>query len=695
MVDRKKNCGSLKFNSKALVTTTMKIVIGPRNFDAENSDICYDGMTGVEQDDWSMSFDAEPYAFDQMTWILLEHQSGLCTILPTKLSKDAMISPKQTWKPNRNFLESVNRVNGSYTLKQFEAIQKGSQGYAIIDCGCSWKYDRRQRTSLSDFMSSKVVMGLGNDSKDEWKLSLKNDVLQLGSQEYYSLWGNHLFGSKATEMKPVPYGTERLGHVKLQKYQQLVKGSCICKKIEERTVREPSLNCSTWTYWIAFEEEKRKISIAKGKEQVDSTFTLSTANTPPQSTGNTPTDSDDDTPTDGVFSTNSFDAEEGGSKSLAKYCWGSNKKKASRQYFKATIKIAAKVSQALADESWVEVSKRTQLQFKLQQEYFATVARIEAIRLFLAFASFMASLSILDGKRAFLYGNITEKCNVKQPPGLKIAHPNKATECQGALMACIKPQSMDYTLDLHLFRKYVSAMAQKKNREISSHSRLQVLQGFAQGTQPKCCSHLNVLLQYLAQTKLKKLESKFVQHGQTSCSLGRESKPKKQKNAKEEYEESKEVDLETTQSTAKTSTNYSKTLNCEDEADLQAHKYPFQFQDQEFEHSGSLQSQPHHSQLQGTILKSLEIGQMMRGLLEKIEAEWDAEKKERGLAELKKTKPKTTLRKPTSHCSERNLMMRLPKKTPFKNCSNGFEKDGRMLKEKMQKDAKEQEGYNI
>ncbi|GJR43355.1 retrovirus-related pol polyprotein from transposon TNT 1-94 [Tanacetum coccineum] len=47
---------------------------------------------------------------------------------------------------------------------------------------------------------------------------------------------------------------------------------------------------------IAFEEEKRRISIAKGKEQVDSTFTLSTANTPPQSTGNTPTDSDDDIP---------------------------------------------------------------------------------------------------------------------------------------------------------------------------------------------------------------------------------------------------------------------------------------------------------------------------------------------------------------------------------------------------------------
>ncbi|GJW30285.1 putative ribonuclease H-like domain-containing protein [Tanacetum coccineum] len=59
----------------------------------------------------------------------------------------------------------------------------------------------------------------------------------------------------------------------------------------------------------AFEKEKKRIALEKGKECVDSTFTLSTANTPPQSTGNTPTDSDDDIPKDGVFSTNSFDAE--------------------------------------------------------------------------------------------------------------------------------------------------------------------------------------------------------------------------------------------------------------------------------------------------------------------------------------------------------------------------------------------------
>ncbi|GJS44268.1 ribonuclease H-like domain-containing protein [Tanacetum coccineum] len=59
----------------------------------------------------------------------------------------------------------------------------------------------------------------------------------------------------------------------------------------------------------AFEEEKRRIALEKGKECANSTLTLSTANTPSQSTGNTPTDSDDDVPKDGVFSTNSFDDE--------------------------------------------------------------------------------------------------------------------------------------------------------------------------------------------------------------------------------------------------------------------------------------------------------------------------------------------------------------------------------------------------
>ncbi|GKB98460.1 putative ribonuclease H-like domain-containing protein [Tanacetum coccineum] len=69
-------------------------------------------------------------------------------------------------------------------------------------------------------------------------------------------------------------------------------------------------------------------------------------------------------------------------------------------------------------------------------EVFAPVARIEAIRLFLAFASFMGfTVYQMDVKSAFLYGNITEEVYVKQPPGFEDpSHPNKVYRvCQRCL----------------------------------------------------------------------------------------------------------------------------------------------------------------------------------------------------------------------------------------------------------------------
>ncbi|GJY18677.1 putative ribonuclease H-like domain-containing protein [Tanacetum coccineum] len=60
-------------------------------------------------------------------------------------------------------------------------------------------------------------------------------------------------------------------------------------------------------------------------------------------------------------------------------------------------------------------------------EVFAPVARIEAIRLFLAFASYMGfTVYQMDFKSAFLYGTIEEEVYVHQPPGfVDPAHPNK------------------------------------------------------------------------------------------------------------------------------------------------------------------------------------------------------------------------------------------------------------------------------
>ncbi|GJU33177.1 putative ribonuclease H-like domain-containing protein [Tanacetum coccineum] len=128
-----------------------------------------------------------------------------------------------------------------------------------------------------------------------------------------------------------------------------------------------------------------------------------------------------------------------------------------------------KIAQALDDESWVEAMQEELLQFKIQKvwtlvdlpygkkaigtkwvyrnkkdergivvrnkarlvaqgykqeegidydEVFAPVARIEAIRLFLAYASFMNFLVYqMDVKSAFLYGTIKEEVYVSQPLG--------------------------------------------------------------------------------------------------------------------------------------------------------------------------------------------------------------------------------------------------------------------------------------
>ncbi|GJW42538.1 putative ribonuclease H-like domain-containing protein [Tanacetum coccineum] len=107
-----------------------------------------------------------------------------------------------------------------------------------------------------------------------------------------------------------------------------------------------------------------------------------------------------------------------------------------------------KLVQALQDPSWVEAMQNELLQFKLLKkdergmvvknkarlvaqghsqeegidydEVFAPVARIEAIRLFLAYASFKDFIVYqMDVKSAFLYGKIEEEVYVYQPLGFE------------------------------------------------------------------------------------------------------------------------------------------------------------------------------------------------------------------------------------------------------------------------------------
>ncbi|GJR03133.1 putative ribonuclease H-like domain-containing protein [Tanacetum coccineum] len=118
-----------------------------------------------------------------------------------------------------------------------------------------------------------------------------------------------------------------------------------------------------------------------------------------------------------------------------------------------------KIAEALQDDSWVIGTKwvyrnkrdergvvvRNKARLVAQgytqeegidyDEVFAPVARIEAIRLFLAFASFMGFIVYqMDVKSAFLYGTIDEEVYVSQPPGfVDPDHPTKVYKVVKAL----------------------------------------------------------------------------------------------------------------------------------------------------------------------------------------------------------------------------------------------------------------------
>nr|GEV91831.1 hypothetical protein [Tanacetum cinerariifolium] len=168
-----------------------------------------------------------------------------------------------------------------------------------------------------------------------------------------------------------------------------------------------------------------------------------------------------------------------------------------------------RVHQALKDPSWIKVMQEELLQFKMQkvwilvdflygkraigtkwgfrnkrnergivvrnkarlvaqghtheegidnEEVFAPVARIEAIRLFLAYASFMGFMVYhMDIKSAFLYGTIEEDVYVCQPPGFEDPdHPDKVYKVVKALYSLHQaPRACQDKYVAKILRKFI------------------------------------------------------------------------------------------------------------------------------------------------------------------------------------------------------------------------------------------------
>ncbi|GJX11046.1 hypothetical protein Tco_0200905 [Tanacetum coccineum] len=74
----------------------------------------------------------EPQAYSPSSGSTIGSQA----VLPQTVKKNAMINPKQTWRPKGNYLDSVNRDNGSYNssnLRCNSMRKKDLKDYAIID----------------------------------------------------------------------------------------------------------------------------------------------------------------------------------------------------------------------------------------------------------------------------------------------------------------------------------------------------------------------------------------------------------------------------------------------------------------------------------------------------------------------------------------------------------------------------------
>ncbi|GJS41245.1 putative ribonuclease H-like domain-containing protein [Tanacetum coccineum] len=126
-----------------------------------------------------------------------------------------------------------------------------------------------------------------------------------------------------------------------------------------------------------------------------------------------------------------------------------------------------KISEALEDESWVDAMQEELLQFKIQKVWVLVdlpygkkaigSKRLEAIRIFLTFASYMGFIVYqMDVKSAFLYGKIDEEVYVSQPPGFLDPKSSQSIQsCKSSLWATSSSQSLKDKHDIILVQVYV------------------------------------------------------------------------------------------------------------------------------------------------------------------------------------------------------------------------------------------------
>ncbi|GJX54766.1 ribonuclease H-like domain-containing protein [Tanacetum coccineum] len=322
---------------------------------------------------WTPHRPQRPKKIVKSIWVKKGSTVGSQAVLPQTVKKSAMINPKQTWKPKGNYLDSVNRGNGSYTLKQFDERQGtrlsdfkefkgGYVGFWKLILKVEEFRKRNIKDSCLDFeklamwRSSSFISYLFITICDRSTMFPSTDKECLSSLQKFSLlmkiWTpqqngvaerkNRTFIEAARTMLadsllPIQFWAEAVNTACYVLNRVLFDGkseegyllgySTTAKEIKGKGKKnmliqneeeylvddvEDLVDSNYCSYCSAIciggygllhkkchcpsEEQALQMRLVWEKEHVDSTFTLSTANTPLKGMVHTPTDSDDDTP---------------------------------------------------------------------------------------------------------------------------------------------------------------------------------------------------------------------------------------------------------------------------------------------------------------------------------------------------------------------------------------------------------------